>query len=323
MRHRLGEFRPTPDLVGLVLRAHRFDAANEGSSVRSFLAHVVRLLAQEDHSPDVALQELLQSGLPASGSLPGGAARRLLAGFAREHERLRELPDLLHAAELDAGDREWIAEVHDALAESRELRASLRLLECSRVEGVAGYLAIAATNHALRSDVRAGDTIHAGFVAVRPEGGALSIRPRIHRVLCTNGQIVFDATGEDALEREGSVRGALAHCLSGAVVEKAARRLRVASRTPSDEPTRLLPEIEDAEVRVRIRSEWAASGERTLFAAVNAVTAVARGEEHFLRRLALESAAGRLLERAMHAARRGRLPISASAPTGAEHRIEL
>jgi hypothetical protein len=298
VRYRLGEFRPTPDLVGLVLRAHGGVQGREGSPARVFLSHVVRLLSQADHSPEGALDELLQSGLPASGSLPGGAPRRLLVDLGRERENLRELPDLLACDELEAEDRTWVGEIHDSLAESRELRAGLRLLECARVDGPDGYVALAATNHDVRGEVRRGDAIYAGFAALRPAGGELTIRPRVHRVLCTNGQIVYDATHEDALEREGSVRDAITHCLSGAVVEKAARRLRAATHTPAEEPTRLLPEIEDEETRARIRTEWESSEDQSLFAAINAVTAVARAEEHFGRRLALESAAGRLLERA-------------------------
>jgi hypothetical protein len=219
----------------------------------------------------------------------------MLLELRAELADLRRAPDLLAERELDEEDRAWVRAVYEELARCGPRRAGLRLLECSRVDGPDGYVAVAAMNHHACSDLRPGDTVHAGFVAIRSAGGPLRVRPRLHRAACASG-IVMPADEELTVDDEVGVGAAVARCLSAAVAEKHGRRLRAAARTPAPDETTLLAGA--GERRAPAEAAWRRAGDPSLFGAVQAVAALARAERDFARRVALEGLAGQLLERA-------------------------
>jgi hypothetical protein len=218
---------------------------------------------------------------------------RLMAA-EEEAERAKSAPDLLAAAAVGEHDRAFARDVHSALEALRPGMAGVVLHRCEHRAGAEGYLAIAVSDTRCPLQPRPGDLVRAGFAALRDRRGGLSIWPRVYRVVCANGQIVYHHRDEDALARTGSVEAAVEISLTSAGGEALERQLQEAARTPAQlEPH--LASIHEAEVHARIREQWEDEEDRTVYGVINAVTAAARSEEDFVRRIALERVAGRIL----------------------------
>lgn len=235
---------------------------------------------------------------------PGGWDRRWLEEaraklHAARGQEQTEVTDLLDEPALDPEDRSWLEEAREAVVQRD--RDTLALAHCERETGPRGYVALAVFDESSTREARKGDAVIAGFSAYRPAGGQLVVQPRIYRVLCTNGLVLGLGTEADVASRAASVRAAIDSCLSPVRFERDARTVARVAAIPLESPNRLLAEVRDVAVRADARREWGRAGDRTVWGAVNALTASARNEPHFGRRLELERLAGVFL--AAHARR--------------------
>lgn len=229
----------------------------------------------------------------------------LASGSTALHGRRRDLLDELRG---DPGPDEWVFELHDALAR----RAGLRLTHCERVPGHDGYLAVAVVETAMAFRVREGDVHCPGLAAVRTADQQVEILPRVFRPVCTNGAVVFERAGGDVLSRIGSVGAAVDEALAPETTAAVFECLSAAAEQHAVDPIALLRGTGlpfDAEQVWAQREEF----DPTVFGVVNALTARARREPRFDRRLAIERGAARIL--AGLAA--SRLELPGATPAGA------
>jgi hypothetical protein len=210
--------------------------------------------------------------------------------FVELRRSVRTAPDLLAELRSDPGADAWVCELAAAL----DRRPGLRLSHCEREPGDGGHVAIAIVDASCTTAVRAGDLQCGGLAAVRMPGGNVEILPRLYRRICTNGAVVFERTGSDLLREAGSVRAAVDACLSPATTGAAFALLNAAARTPVADPIALLRR---ALAPATAAAAWAGREDRdpTVFGVVNALTAHARREPSFVRRLAIERGAARIL----------------------------
>jgi hypothetical protein len=147
----------------------------------------------------------------------------------------------------------------------------------------------------VRTEVRRGDAVCAGF-ALRcdPEGG-LSIAPRVHRVECSNGVIRQLGTLPAAQIRPGDVRKAVEDALSRRVLEEELRHLQAAAMQPVHEPADWLHLAHVRTPEPQTRREFERAGDRTAWGLINAVTAIARSASSWQERLDAEEDAGGIL----------------------------
>lgn len=240
----------------------------------------------------------LLARLLADGGLPRGAELvRLMREFESRRKGARAAPDLLAELAADPGPDGWVFELADALAGRR----GLRMTHCERGTD---YTAIAVVDESQTASIRPRDESCGGFAAVRDRQGDVEILPRIYRQVCTNGAVMMTHTGAGILHETGSVRDAVNACLSGATTTAAFDVLRRAARTPVSDPIALLRR---ARVDAPAAEIWRDREEAddSVFGVVNALTASARREPRFARRLDIERGAARVLAAAGLAGRAG------------------
>jgi hypothetical protein len=205
-------------------------------------------------------------------------------------------PDLLEAPEVEPFDQAWARSVYEEIRPLAGRGLQAELLSCELREEISGYLAISVAVPSRAANVRVGDVVCAGFAAVRRGNGTLSIRPRLYRKKCTNGQIVHLGDGEDTIESLASIGPAVRACFSATTFENAVDRFRVAARTKLESPALLLSRAgASTSWDDRVRTAYAGERDPTVWGLINAVTARARSETHLERRFDLEADTERIL----------------------------
>lgn len=251
--------------------------------------------APETGSSLAALQQLLAYRRATSAS----AARHIEPLIVRERQRLamlRAAPDILTALPSWSDDLGWL---HDLARAAESIQAGgreLRLVRCEAIAGTEGSVIVVMRDAAMLRSVRHGDLVSPGFVAQRSLTLELEIAPRLYRQVCTNGQVVEIESAGDLLARAGGIAAAVERCLSPGELERTVADLQVAAQQRADAA---LPALVAARVapaqRAAIADRFARDRDPTWWGLMNAVTAHARTQQPFARRLELERAAGRLV----------------------------
>lgn len=205
-----------------------------------------------------------------------------------------EWPDLLEALPAESPDRAWVERTAEVLEARHRRSPRLALLRCEWVRDGDGFVAISACDGGLARAVRTGDSVSAGFVAIR-DGDGLRVLPRIYRKACANGAVVFVGEESDALAGAGDVAEAVEACFGKPALEGTVGRLRRAARTPVPSPAALLVRARVAGEAAEILAAFETAGDRTAWGLINAATAAARGESDFRRRVERERDAERIL----------------------------
>ncbi|MCI0589528.1 MAG: hypothetical protein L0323_22160 [Planctomycetes bacterium] len=205
-----------------------------------------------------------------------------------------EWPDLLEALPAESPDRAWVERTAEALEARHRRSPRLALLRCEWERDGGGFVAISACDGGVADAVRTGDSVSAGFVAIR-DGGGLRVLPRIYRKVCANGAVVFQGEQGDALAGAGDVAEAVEACFRKPALEGTVGRLRRAARTPVPSPAALLVRARAASEVAEVLAAFEAAGDRTAWGLINAATAAARGESDFRRRVERERDAERIL----------------------------
>ncbi len=205
-----------------------------------------------------------------------------------------EWPDLLEALPAESPDRAWVERTAEVLEARRRRSPRLALLRCEWRRDGGGFVAISACDGGLACDVRTGDSVSAGFVAIR-DGGGLRVLPRIYRKVCANGAVVCLGEESDALAGAGDVGEAIEACFGKPAFEEVVARLRRTARTPLSGPAVLLVRARAASEAAEVLAAFERGGDRTAWGLINAATAAARGESDFRRRVERERDAERIL----------------------------
>ncbi len=240
-------------------------------------------------------------------------------------------PDLREVVR-DTGDAKWVDEIYDAM---RQHGDQVQLIECCYKPGDDGFTAIAAIDESASIPTERGDTVLAGFGAVRAGQNNLQMWPRHLRVACTNGLPLPGRPGTELIAAGSSPAEAVAHCFSPAHTLEAANifqsmRRRVIPRYPSvlDAPNltddlspRDARELQNSNLKDDLSREVAAAFEgmtaggsaldlssalnrlmaretrgcTTPWEVLNAITADARAAPDLLSRLAYERIGARLI----------------------------
>lgn len=206
-------------------------------------------------------------------------------------------PCLLAALPEGSPAHAWLTEVAQALRSAERDGARVQLLACEADAGPSPPYLVAATALGRRSEVRRGDSVCAGFALRADPQGGLSVMPRVYRVECTNGSIRFAGHLQAVDVRPGEVRQAVEDALSQRVLDAELAALQQAAERRVPDALRLL-----ALARVRLEhrralEEFRLAGDPSAWGLVNAVTATARGERDWRRRLDAEQDAGGILAR--------------------------
>jgi len=196
--------------------------------------------------------------------------------------------DLLAELGCEDDDFEWVRSLHEGIEALRGRGRTITLLACEYEPGPGGFLAVAGTDLALGRSIRLGDEVCAGFAALRDTNGELEVWPRIYRLVCTNGELMFSRSGRGVLHEAGSPRRAVERCLDPALLAGAAEACRRAAREPIEDPLLFLAGIRDAELREEILENFERARDRTRWGVANAITAAARRAPDFRRRLEIE-----------------------------------
>ncbi len=243
-----------------------------------------------------------RSGQPELGARDFWARLRALIQSAegarlRELKEIEEAPDLLRSLPDGSSDREWAAEIASAMRTLLGEGASPRLDVCEGEGGPDGYLAIGAHAETLRRAVRQRDLVSAGFVVIRSGFAEPRIYPRVYRKVCANGAVVLEHTETAFVPAPGEFSKAVFSCVGGAF-RRAVSRLRRAARTEVPDPVGLLRRSGAPVDWADVEGEFERAGDRSAWGLVNAVTARARSERDFPRRLEIERSAGLIVESA-------------------------
>lgn len=290
------------------------------------------------------LQELLQ--VLADHHLRGGTAHRHPPGTNELDPRLHlalsvdearrretessEAPCLLERLPPGSPERGWLGETHEAMQETASGRARIQLDACDAEPGPRRPIVVSFCARGVSTDVRQGDTVCAG-VALRadPDGG-LQLSPRVYRVRCANGLVSESGTLAVREATPGAIRAAVRELLGRRVLEEQVEPLRAAAALPVDEATvqreialfaRLVQAtaLHSLELReAQMRAEYERAGDRTAWGLVNALTAVARSQRDWSRRLREEREAGGVLARLLGRQPRRSVGVALDPPRVAE-----
>lgn len=210
-------------------------------------------------------------------------------------------PDLLQSSEAHRDG--WLWELHEAILELNPSRHLPRLVHCERRENMrargddGGHVALAFVHRTPARTVRVGDEILGGFAVLRAGDGELSIWPRVHRVICSNGAALFTGRATEALATTGGLNQALGFCLSPERLAEGCQLLQEAARTSAPDPVALLEAAVGRDLAERV---WSRREEHdaSVFGVLNALTAHARERPEFVQRLELERRVEDVLEHA-------------------------
>lgn len=212
--------------------------------------------------------------------------------LVRRHRERAHAADLLEESRLPDDDRRWLAALHDQLSPRRGFVE----LEGLEFDPESGAIALTMTDRSLSRDVRAGDDVVAGFAAARSPEGELRMWPRLYRLMCANGAILFIGTGRGEAVEAWNVASRVEGLLGDRPFEAATGLLVQAARSPLDDPLRMLARARARTPADVVARAWPRTDDHTVYGLVNVVTAHARGEPDAARRFDLEKDAGRILQ---------------------------
>ena len=221
--------------------------------------------------------------------LVGGHAH-LRGALSRLVHRTGPTTDLLAALPAADGDRPWLQVAADALQAVR----GAELLDCEHESGAQGFVALAAMVLDQRTQVRPGDTLHAGVAVVRLPDTPPVVEPRIYRVVCTNGSLLHACRGA-LCHNPADLGQAVRDALDPGVLQRATEGYQLASRIRVDDPFEVLARLRLAGDPRAIAREFQRAGDPSAWGLANAATALARHEPRLPRRLELERDAARIL----------------------------
>lgn len=212
--------------------------------------------------------------------------------LVRRHRERAHAADLLEEPRLSDEDRAWLLALHDELSPRRGF-VELESLEFDPEEG---GVALTMTDRSLSREVRSGDAVVAGFAAARTPSGELRMWPRLYRLMCANGAILFIGTGRGEVVEAWNVANRVQGLLGARPFEAATGLLVQAARTPLDDPMSLMARARARTPASVVARGWPRTRDHTVYGLVNVVTAHARGEPDAARRFDLEKDAGRFLQ---------------------------
>ena len=211
------------------------------------------------------------------------------------HKSLRDAPDLAESLGPDHQDRAWVERATDCLVGLRAgARPRLCLLNCDWNQDT-GRIAVAVDDPSCLASVRVGDTISAGCAIVRDEDGGLCVMPRIYRKSCANGAVIHEGVAQDVMASSNTFEAAIERCFAAEVVRDAVDRFRAADRIPVPDPVAILARTNLRTPPLAVLDAWRSEPVRTGWGLLNAITAAARREGDFTRRIEMEKDAARLL----------------------------
>jgi hypothetical protein len=256
------------------------------------------------------LMDLLAAGVAGMDSQQAPSTMlSVIASLSVAPVKHEKLPDLLESLPRDSADRDWLAPTLEALEEADAGGAGIALLACEAATGPEAPFVVAATALHHHAKVRKDDIVCSGFALRRRPNSGLELFPRFYRVMCANGVIRKAgclAAGE--LRPEG-VRAALANLLGRRALNAEVEQLALAARQPVDDPVEFLMRAEAVGARQRLVELWERRREtvdrnrggfergrdRTLWDLLNVLTASARHQRDWSRRLDEEQQAGGVL----------------------------
>jgi hypothetical protein len=159
------------------------------------------------------------------------------------------------------------------------------------------------------TEVKVGDVVQAGVHISNSEVGcrAVHVDALVHRLVCTNGLVSSEYASRASIRHVGNparlkdyVRQAIGDARDGSA--DLIRRFKASVDHVISEPERLLErhgkehDLTQAQLKAALEA-FAASGDHTLFGAVNAITRIAQSEPTFERRYQVERAGAALLAR--------------------------
>jgi hypothetical protein len=314
VRHRLGRFEPKPG-------SSVYDSFHLHPKLAPLVTRALEEMLRVPLSPNTPRSLPPETTKPPGGGRPGSPSR----SSAFKDLSVRPGPDLLSVIRPGHPDRVWVTQVKDELEELSR-RYEIRLLACEYEPGPDGFIAIAGTSPSISADVREHDPVMAGFVALRDRDQPLKVVSRIFRVVCQNGSIL--SAHEDEVDGGYTVEERVQRCFDRDRFVRAVKMLREAAAREIQHPQEMMDEmwhmyrqgpeagqvIHDAYAEMMgasgvtpesiqamkeayqllVHEHWNADGDHTVYGLMNAVTATARDQDDFRRRLDLEELGGSL-----------------------------
>ncbi len=242
-------------------------------------------------APKPNLQLLFSEALHAQTSVSGirRSARAFAAALARQAAEGKARPDLLEVLPDGSADREWVGSIRDELEQRLQNGQHVVLVHCEHVPDA--YTAVAAMTPRCAASVKKGDDVCAGFAALSEGDGDVRIAPRVYRVVCANGQVVPHAQLSAVQKKFTPVREMVSLCLEGRTLHEFVRQARALSSIPIDDPEVWLSRVDPIVEALRVLDRFREEGDPSAWGLVNAITAEARGVDHFPTRLRAEEAA--------------------------------
>jgi len=270
--------------------------------------HRLASFALESERPDLALSQFMRTHGARwlhSNAREREQLTRELTTAMRDALRPQQAPDLLQVLPNGDPDRPWLQATAAVLTSLQGRGRDLHLVECQRRTGPDGCIALAVVDRTLTKPVRKDDCVNAGFAALRQEGSAPIVWPRIYRKVCTNGAILYVGDGEQHEVTAETLPDAVLACMSGRNFDPAVERMRRAAEFAVPDPALVLARARPVAPPAEIVAEFRRAGDRTGWGLLNAATALARAERVLPRRLAREQDAERILRAVESMARPG------------------
>ena len=222
-----------------------------------------------------------------------------LGQLLRDWASLTTAPDVLSVLADEDPDRGWLAAVAAIATELQAAGRALQLVCCDHTPGELGEAVAVFQDPSLCASVREGDRVLAGFAALRTPAVGLAVVPRYVRKICSNGTVLATGGGVGRSVEPHELGDAIRACLDPGGFEAAMARFRGAAEVLVDDVLDLVLAAGSRITASEVRTASARDGDRSLWGAVNAATALAHGEERWSRRLDREADAARLLEGAL------------------------
>lgn len=222
-----------------------------------------------------------------------------LGQLLRNWDSLSTPPDVLSVLADEDPDRAWLAAVAAIAAELQAEGRALQLVRCDHTPGELGEAAAVFQDPTLCASVREDDRVLAGFVALRTPATGLAVVPRYVRKVCSNGTVAATGGGVGRSVEPHELGAAIRACLDPGGFEAAIERFRGAAEIRVDDVADLVLAAGTRVTASELRAAAVRDGDRSLWGAINAATALAHDEERWSRRLDREADAARLLEGAL------------------------
>lgn len=259
------------------------------------MKHRLAFLALEPEHQEISRQISQRFADKMSGAWERDTLRRIEAAYAAAIEACMRAPDLLDSLAADDLDRPWLTALVETFAMLQASGRRPRLVQCERVPGQDGFVAVAVEDPSLTATVLQDDVVSGGCALLRSGDRAPVAWPRIYRKVCINGTIVHVGDGCEHAVTPESLPDVVVQCLSAPVLAEAVGRFRTAAAIPVIEPESILARAGIVASEREVASEWRRAGDSSAWGLVNAATALAREEPDLSRRFAREEDAERIL----------------------------